>query len=260
VGKAKESARSEISRYIRSLRDVHWGTLRAAVRREGTFYGARSINLPDDFARMFVEPVADVWGKSIIQEIRKRTKEFAADCERMIVRVADWCRAEGTRVPPKLLDAQVEALRTDIKQIDLAGRDVINSLREQVKNQLIVVIRKPIKRKCDGFVKAGKDIGPGVKARMLDEVFEKLIGETTDAASDAAEALLLQCFELVRQELGQVMKDLDDPLENATEAILSTHRSRLERADARNRERVLGAAAHLIEVCPALNPDRMASL
>jgi hypothetical protein len=67
VGKAKDSARSEIVRYLRTLRDANWNTLRAAVRREGTFYGARHINLPDDFARKFVEPVAEVWGKSIIQ-------------------------------------------------------------------------------------------------------------------------------------------------------------------------------------------------
>ena len=39
VGKAKESARAEIARYLRGLEDAHWSTLRAAVRREGTFYG-----------------------------------------------------------------------------------------------------------------------------------------------------------------------------------------------------------------------------
>ena len=130
---------------------------------------------------------------------------------------------------------------------------VINGLREQVKNQLTAVIHKPIKRKCDGFVKAGKDIGPGVKARMLEDVFERLVGETTDAASDAAEALLLQCFELVRKELGQVMKDLDDPLESATEVILSSHRGRLERADGRNRDRVLESVAQVVAARPLLN-------
>jgi hypothetical protein len=138
-----------------------------------------------------------------------------------------------------------------MKQIDLAGRDIINGLREQVKNELIAVIQKPIQAKCRSFVNARRDIGPGVKARMLNEVFGKLADETTDAASEAAEALLLKCFREVSQELRQVLKDLDDPLENATEAILSAHRGRLEKADARNRDRVLGSVAGVIAACPA---------
>jgi hypothetical protein len=250
VGKAKESARAEIARYLQGLDDAHWATLRAAVRREGTFYGSRPINLPEDFARKFVEPVADVWGKSIIQEIRKRTGDFASDAERMIVSLADWCRAEGTRVTPKLLDAQLEALRSDVKQIDLAGRDIINGLKEQVKNELIAVIQKPIQAKCRSFVNARRDIGPGVKARMLKDVFGKLGDETTDAAAEAAEALLLRCFRQVGQELRQVLKDLDDPLENATEAILIAHRGRLEKADARNRDRVLESVKGIIAARP----------
>ena len=60
----------------------------------------RHINLPDDFARKFVEPVAEVWGKSVIQEIRKRTREFAADCERMVTDLAKWCRDQGAESRP----------------------------------------------------------------------------------------------------------------------------------------------------------------
>lgn len=73
VIRAKDSARTEINQYLRSLRSAAWNTLRAAVRKNGAFDGARYINLPDDFARKFVEPIAEVWGKSIIQEIRNRS-------------------------------------------------------------------------------------------------------------------------------------------------------------------------------------------
>jgi hypothetical protein len=253
VGKAKESARSEIARYIRTLENAHWGTLRAAVRRGGTFYGSRHIDLPNDFAQKFVEPVADVWGKAIIQEIRKRTREFAADSEQMVVSVAEWCRAEGTRVPPKLLDAQIEALRADIKQIDLAGRDVINHLREDVKNRLTAAIQKPIQAKCRTFVGAQRDIGPGVKLRMMNDVFFRLAEESTDVAGEAAEALVIECYKEVSQELRQVLKSLDNPLDNAAEAIVGAHRGRVERADARNRERVLASVDHVISTQPRLD-------
>jgi GTP-binding protein EngB required for normal cell division len=192
VIRAKDSARTEIDQYLRNLRSAHWATLRASVRREGTFYGARHINLPDDFARKFVEPVAEVWGKSVIREIRKRTREFAADCERMVVDLATWCREQGARVPPSLLDAQLEALRADIKQIDIAGREVIDSLRDRVKNELALAIQKPIKAKCIAFVTKGDDIGRGVKDRILN-LFDELAGATTAAAAEAAN-ILLQTF------------------------------------------------------------------
>jgi GTP-binding protein EngB required for normal cell division len=245
VIRAKDSARTEINKYLGSLRSAHWSTLRASVKREGAFYGARHINLPDDFARKFVEPIAEVWGKSIIQEIRKRTREFASDCERMVTDLAKWCREQGTRVPPSLLDAQLEALRADIKQIDIAGREVIDSLRDRVKNELATAIQKPIKIKCNAFVKKGDNAGTGVKARIL-VLFDELADACTAAAAEAAGALLLQCFREVELELQQVRKDLENPLDGAADAILQAHRRRTEKADLKIRSVVL-------ETCDALS-------
>jgi len=256
VIRARDSARTEINQYLRSLRTAHWATLRASVRREGTFFGARHINLPDDFARKFVEPVAEVWGKSIIQEIRKRTREFASDCERMVTDLAEWCRNQGARVPPSLLDAQLEALRADIKQIDLAGREVIDSLRDRVKNELATAIQKPIKTKCNAFVKKGDDIGRGVKDRIL-ELFDDLADATTAAAADAANELLLQCFKEVESELQEVRKDLENPLDSAADAILQAHRRRMEKADSKKRSGVLDACDEVIASVPSVPDERV---
>jgi hypothetical protein len=250
VNHAKDSARKEINQYLRGLGTAHWSTLRAAVRREGTFFGARHINLPDDFARKFVEPIAEVWGKRIIQEIRKRTREFASDCERMVTELAKWCRDQGTRVPPSLLDAQLEALRADLKQIEIAGRDVINSLRDRVKNELTTAIRKPIKVKCNAFVKRNAHIGAGVKVRILD-LFQELVEESTDAAAGAANLLLLQCFRTVELELQEVRKNLENPLDNAADSILQAHRRRIEKADLRMRTAVLAACEEILSSVPA---------
>jgi hypothetical protein len=256
VMRAKDSARTEINQYLRSLRSAHWATLRASVRREGTFFGARHINLPDDFARKFVEPVAEVWGKSIIQEIRKRTREFAEDCERMVTDLATWCRKQGARVPPSLLDAQLDALRADIKQIDIAGREVINSLRDRVKNELSTAIHKPIKSKCNAFVKKGDDIGTGVKNRIL-ELFDDLADACTSAAAEAANNLLLQCFKQVESELQHVRKDLENPLDNASDAILQAHRRRVEKSDLKRRSTVLETCDSVIESVPIITDERI---
>jgi GTP-binding protein EngB required for normal cell division len=251
VIRAKDSARKEITQYLRGLRDAHWSTLRASVRREGVFSGARHINLPDDFARKFVEPVAEVWGKSIIQEIRKRTREFAADCERMVTELAKWCREQGTRVQPSLLDAQLEALRADVKQIDIVGREIIDSLRDRVKNELASAIQKPIKNKCNAFVRKGDDMGTGVKNRIL-ELFDDLADASTTAAADAAHEILLQCFKEVEVELQHVRKDLENPLDNASDAILQAHRRRIEKSELKKRSAVLETCDAVIRSIPSV--------
>jgi hypothetical protein len=221
------------------------------VRREGVFItgAAKHVNLPDDIAGAFVEPIAEVWGRSIIQEIRKRTREFASDCERMVTELADWCRGQGAGVSPTLLNAQLQALRTDIKQIDIAGKEVIDSLRDDVRKSLPVAIHKPIKAKCNAFVKKGDDAGRGVRDRML-ELFDGLSDDAAGTASESAKALLLRCFKTVEIELQDVRKDIENPLDNAAETILQAHRLKVEKADRKKRSAVVADCDRVISSAP----------
>src|SRR5262249_37475826 len=61
VDSARATSSKEIIKYLATLEDAHWKTLQAAVRREGTFYGARHIDLARDFALRFEEPIAEIW-------------------------------------------------------------------------------------------------------------------------------------------------------------------------------------------------------
>ena len=47
-----------------------------------------------------------------------------------------------------------------------------------------------------------------------------------------------------------MLKDLDDPLTNAADAILASHRGRLERTDAKNLQRVLSSVTDLMAALP----------
>ena len=92
---AASTARRSIHGDLRKLQDANWRTLQAAVRREGTFYGARHINLPHDFALRFEEPVAEVWSRGILVEVRRETREFAEYQSLAVTQVLDWARAQG---------------------------------------------------------------------------------------------------------------------------------------------------------------------
>ena len=54
VLEARSVAESEVNTYLRELQWTHWSTLRAAVRRGGTFNGSRTISLPEDIANYFL--------------------------------------------------------------------------------------------------------------------------------------------------------------------------------------------------------------
>jgi hypothetical protein len=224
--------------------------LKAAVTRDGAYTtGSRHIHLPDDFSQMFVEPIAEVWGDRLLQEIRKRTRTFTDDCIAQLETLVEWCSAQGARVQPKLLEKHVASIKADTKQVNMVGREAIASLREDVKNRLKVSIEKPIKRRCQEFVRKGDHIGAGVKLRILD-LFDELANAATADAKKVAVEILTQGFRIVDKDLKEVTKSFDHPLEAAMEAIVAAHEDRLKRGDAKKRKGVLEAVGHVIETCP----------
>jgi hypothetical protein len=249
VSDAAQAALEDIRGYLRGLRDARWNTLKAAVTRDGAYNGARRINLPDDFSQMFVEPIAEIWGTQLLQEIRKRTRTFTDDCVAQLETLVEWCRVQGTRVQPRLLEKHVASIKADTKQVNLVGKEAIANLRENVKNRLKVSIEKPIKRRCQEFVRKGDHIGAKVKSRILD-LFDELANTATADAKTVAVEILTQGFRIVDQDLKKVTKSFDHPLEAAMEAIVAAHEDRVKRGDAQKRKAVLQAAEQIIQTCP----------
>ena len=174
VLEAQIAAEKDVKEYLSSLRGAHWGTLRAAVRRGGTFYGSRNINLPDDITGYFLEPMAAVWGQKLLRVIRSKTSDLASDTVQMVEELCDWAIEHGgVTVKRQLLQAQRDRISALAKQIKSVGKEAIYELRQTVKSELSSTIRQPIKISCEQFVKSGNDIGPGVKLRIL-ELFSDL--------------------------------------------------------------------------------------
>jgi hypothetical protein len=249
VGEARAVSNREICKYLNGLEGAHWATLRAAVRRGGAFDGSRTINLPLDFALRFEEPIAEVWGKSILKEIRVRTQEFARDCVTLVDRVVDWAKAQGTRVQPQLVLAQREEISADAKRLEVVGREMVNELRDQVKNSLVKKVEGPIRRKCQKFVDDNDDKGGGVKGRVLD-LFHRLADDATEAASAPAIEILTARFREVENEILTVFDQHKDPLASAADAIVASHELRLKRSDAQRRKKVLADADAVLVACP----------
>jgi hypothetical protein len=228
---AAAKARKAINSDLRKLQEAHWKTLQAAVRKEGTFYGSRHINLPHDFALRFEEPVAEVWSRSILAEVRRETREFADYQSGAVKNVLEWARGQGVRRSTRLLEALVESVDQDRKQVDAVGRDAIDELRDKVRAELIKKIEAPIRRKCQKFVGEKKDFGLGVKRRIL-ELFAELAEEVIEAASLPATTLLVERFKEVEQEIVTAFGEHREPLGDAANALVQRHEKSVKREDA----------------------------
>lgn len=228
---AAETARKEIHGYLRkNIRDAHWKTLQAAVRKEGTFIGARHINLPHDFALRFEEPVAEVWSRGILVEVRRETREFAEYQSGAVNQVLDWSRGQGLKVSTRLLEALVEAVKQHRQQVNAVGKEAVDELRDKVREQLIKQIEGPIRRKCRKFVSDNLDVGTGVSNRIKD-LFEQLAEDVVEAASKPAAELLVERFREVDSEILAAFGEHSDPLNEAANALIQRQEKQIENAD-----------------------------
>lgn len=244
------TASKSIRSYLRTLRDAHWKTLQAAVRREGTYYGRKHINLPSDFAQAFEDPVAELWSKSILTDLRKRTSEFSKDCLGFVDKIVEWAKEQGGRVQPRLIEAQRDAIASDTKHLATVGKEVVNELRDRVKTALSKAIEGPIRKKCKKFVDDNAHVGTGVRDRILN-LFDELADVAVEAARSPAQKVLLENYNIVEKEISDAWQNHGDPLASAADAIVASHEDSIKRSDAQKRKAVLAQIDSILEAQPS---------
>lgn len=250
VLEARAAAEIEVRNYLASLQYAHWGTLRAAVRRGGSFYGSRAINLPDDISNYFQEPMAAVWGQKLLRDVRKRTTELSSDIEQMVAEICGWAHENGgASVNKKLLQTQQERVAALAEQMKQVGKEAVDELRNTVKSRLSEAIRGPVERACKKFVSEGDDIGPGVKSRIL-YLFGQLAEKATSAALEPAITILQTNFAAVREEIQTAFRQGGDPIQGTADLIVEKHEERMKRSDAQKRRPILEELETVLAACP----------
>lgn len=257
VLEARSVAESEVNTYLRELQWTHWSTLRAAVRRGGTFNGSRTISLPEDIANYFQEPMAAVWGQKLLRGIRKRTSDLSSDIAEIVKEICEWAvQNGGAHVNTELLDNQQKRISNQAAQMNQVGKEAVDELRALVKQRLKDAIRKPIETACQKFVNEGDDIGPGVKYRILD-LFNTLAKQATEAAKEPAVEILQLNYKVVREEIQSTFEQWGEPLQDTANLIVERHAERIKRSDAQKRSRVLADIEAVLDEYPVLEllPD-----
>jgi hypothetical protein len=221
VERAQGDASKSVVRYLAALGGAPWSTLRAAVVRGGAFQGKRKIDLADDLAQLFQEPVAAIWGSEtgLLREVRARTVEFGEITHDLILQVLDWAAAYGNDVISKDgLEANRRAAGALSGQLGQVGRDAADELRRAVRDRLLERTQPAIAQACRRFVERGDAAGPGVKLRMV-SLFADLAQDSMERAAAVARQLLNERFADVRREISEVFDQSGDPFDRTASAV-----------------------------------------
>ena len=227
VEKAGHAAEKSIRRYLDDLGLAHWATLRASVRRGGAFIGARRIDLPNEFAVRIDELVGLVWSRTILASVRRRTGELGREYEQFVNRVADWALAQAVAEPGRI-EAIQKQISTDVVALDTIGSERVDDLRRRVRQQLLEHIGNAIRRECSSFVDAGRDVGRGVKHRILD-LFDDLVPMVMKAARETAVRVMQSNYQAVERDIREAFDAFPDPIDNVSDAIAPRERADLAR-------------------------------
>ena len=259
VAEAREIAEDEVNQFLRSLRNAHWATLKAAVTRGGSFHGQRDINLPEDIAIRFQEPVAAVWSTKLLVDVRKRTSEFATDHTRLVDELCNWARDKTqSNSQTELIEQQRQRIARHADQMRQVGKEAVGDLRQTVKLKISDAVRKPIRRACEKFVENGDHVGQGVKSRIL-ELFDNLAKQSTKAAEEPSTKILEKNFTSVRSDIKAVFDDWGDPLQETADIILQKSREDIEIRSDVDREATLCVIEALL-AADSLSRDDMTKI
>ena len=252
VSEESQRAREDIARYLGKLHTMHWATLRATVRRGGAHVTNRGVHLdlPNELALRFEEPVAVVWSTHILTNLRKRTAELGEDYVAMVAEVVAWAQGEDARVQPRFVEALHESLAAQTKDLSSVGKEAVSDLKKKVRAQLHAQLVDRIRQRCQAFVNQKSDVGPGVKQRILELFRDELASGVVDIARPAATKILLDNYREVQSEIDQRFKEYRNPLDSARDAIVRSHHDSLRRSDAQKRRGVLEEIDVILRAMP----------
>ena len=221
VERAIRAADKGIRDYLQSLHKLHWATLQATVRRGGIWVRSRPIDLPNELALRFEEPLAVAWNRGVVGTLRNALKEFSSDIGRLLGKVVAWAGAQAG------LDvAHVQRFRSDVEaevaSLATRGESAAADLTKLAKQQLQAGIQDEIRAACQEFVKQHLDVGQGVKNRVI-QFLDQLAPRVAQVARTTAGRFLRESYDTVLSHVSTGLKRFDDPLAHAKMLLLGGH-------------------------------------
>lgn len=214
LAKGSQAASEDIRRYLSGLGDMHWASLRATIRKGGAHFGANVVDLPHIFSDHLEGQLAPLWQSEVLKRLGQRIKELAQDLSAIVKEMASWAESHDLSEGNAAASALAGQMYGDIEQLISLIEESSQNLRETVRKQLYSAIRKPIAGCCKSFVDANRDVGTGVKIRVLN-CFDNMVVPSLKVACDHARSIFKQSLDVS----GQVIRDRLKPYADIQKAI-----------------------------------------
>jgi GTP-binding protein EngB required for normal cell division len=209
----------KVREYFVSLHRLPWGTLRATIRRGGVWVRARPVDLPNELALRFEEPLAVAWQRGVVAPLTKALDEFGTDVGRLLGQVILWARAHAGLESAHIQRFESEA-EEEVKSLVSRKRLAAADLTTLAKQHLHDGIQEEIRTACQQFMDDGRHVGAGVMKRMHEFLDHELAPRVAQVARATAAQFFRASYDTV---LGQVVSGLqrfNDPLEYASALLL----------------------------------------
>jgi hypothetical protein len=233
---ASDRAQKHLVRLRRSGEGTHWASLNAALVRNGT-YDHRGIDHPGALTRSFVEVIAGSWEPSIVEEVRKVIRSLVDDQVNLVEEfLAQASELSGGDDLLGQISAQKRVLKEQGKTAVQWTAEQLHELSDDVQKRLTKVVGKPIEKACRNAVAAGENRGAGARGRILD-AFQIGGRDAIIDARDSCLEILNDHFRKLRQSLGRLLRENEDPITQCYEAIVQEGAELANRAGQAERQR-----------------------
>lgn len=247
VARGVQTASTAVASYLKGLERVHWGTLRAAVRRGGVRVGNRPVDIPNELALRIEGPLAVIWNKTVVSAVSGALQEFARDLERILDEVLSWAQSEEAALDATRVVRYRDDVVLRLKQLEIITEATTESLRADVKQRLHETVQDAIRIECQAFVVAGRDVGKGVKDRV--HAFLADAGNAARIQAGAtAEKYLLETYERVVSGIGAEFASVTNALADVEGIVVGHFHPASAEEMARARDEALAVRAILDEL------------
>jgi hypothetical protein len=234
VARAVSAAERGVRAYVATLQKLPWATLRATIRRGGTWIRSRPIDLPNELALRFEEPLAVAWSRGAVAPLRKALKEFAIDLGRLLGKAILWARTQPALDAAHVVRFHAEA-ETEVASLVTRGDVAAADLTQHANQHLQSGIQDEIRRACEGFIDERLDVGVGVKARLA-AFLERLVPGVSQVARTTAARFFRATYDAVLTQVTGGFPRFDDPVAYASGMLLGGQERDVQRVAPRVEE------------------------
>lgn len=190
----------------RNGRLIHWATMKAALKRGGTWNGAHHLDLPGDLAGALMRPFLKGW-RDITGEVESLLQTYhsvATEFLRTLASAAEEAATEaGLEADAGAVDAAHAQLASNMEGALAVVAASVDQLNQSVPSQLRAVLNNHFERECERVLKRTRS-GNGYTERLLqgyEDVGQSAIEKGVTTGGKVLEAALGELSDQIRETL-----------------------------------------------------------